>query len=118
MNTHAVVGASHDHEKYGYKVFTFLAEHDVDVIPINPHEKEIAGKRCYSTLSLVPFPISVVVFVTQPHVTRNVLLEVKKLGIKSVWMQPGAESDEAIAFCEQNGISCVHHACIMQRAQE
>ncbi|MBU0625936.1 CoA-binding protein [Patescibacteria group bacterium] len=28
-------------------------------------------------------------------------------------MQPGSESDRAIAYCEMNGIECVHDACIM-----
>jgi predicted CoA-binding protein len=30
------------------------------------------------------------------------LEEIKELGIKKVWFQPGAESDEAIEFCIRN----------------
>jgi predicted CoA-binding protein len=54
-----------------------------------------------------------VIFVTQPKVTEKVLEEVKILGIKNVWLQPGAQSDEAIEFCKKNTIECIHDACIM-----
>jgi predicted CoA-binding protein len=30
-------------------------------------------------------------------------------------MQPGAESDEAITFCEEHGIDAVYGACAMVR---
>jgi len=51
--------------------------------------------------------------VVPPEVTEMVLTEVKMLGIKKVWMQPGSESAHAIAYCKANGIECVHDACIM-----
>jgi predicted CoA-binding protein len=35
------------------------------------------------------------------------------LGLKRIWMQPGAESQEAIAFCREHGIEVVYHACAM-----
>jgi len=28
-------------------------------------------------------------------------------------MQPGAESEEAIKFCEEHGISVIHGLCVM-----
>lgn len=57
--------------------------------------------------------IDVIVFVTQPVVTEKVLEEAKTLGIKKVWLQPGAQSDKAIQFCKENAIECIHDACIM-----
>jgi predicted CoA-binding protein len=46
-------------------------------------------------------------------VTEKVMEEVKTLGIKNVWMQPGAQSDIAIEFCKTKSINCIHDACIM-----
>jgi predicted CoA-binding protein len=43
--------------------------------------------------------------------------EAAQAGIKRVWMQQGAESQEAIRFCEQNGMSTVHGECIMMFAE-
>ncbi|EKD24828.1 MAG: hypothetical protein ACD_80C00147G0002 [uncultured bacterium (gcode 4)] len=110
---YAIVGASNSKEKYGYKVFKDLLDAGYKVLPINPIEKEILGEKVFSTLSEVKEKIDVVVFVTQPVVTEKILEEVKKIGIKNVWLQPGAQSDAAIAFCKKNNIGCIYDACIM-----
>ncbi|MEI7558213.1 MAG: CoA-binding protein [bacterium] len=111
--SYAVVGASNNEEKYGYKVFKDLLDAGYKVLPINPTEKKILNKKVYATLSEVKKKIDVVIFVTPPAVTEKVLEEVKILEIKNVWLQPGAESDKAIDFCKKNIIECVHDACIM-----
>ena len=110
---YAVVGASNNEEKYGHKVFKDLLDAGYKVLPINPNEKKILGKKVYPTLSDVKKTIDVVIFVTQPTVTEKVLEQVKALKIKNVWMQPWAQSDKAIEFCEKNNIECIHDACIM-----
>ena len=48
-----------------------------------------------------------------PEITEKILEEVKKLGIKKVWMQPGSESEKAIEYCEKNGIDLIHNACVI-----
>lgn len=111
--TYAVVWASNNKEKYGYKVFKDLIDAKYMVIPINPTEKEILGKKVYATISESKNKIDVVIFVTQPKITELILEEVKTLGIKNVWLQPGAQSDAAIEFCKKNMIECIHDACIM-----
>ncbi|MCD6109147.1 CoA-binding protein [bacterium] len=111
--TYAVVGASNNPEKYGYKVLKDLKNAGYKAIPINPHEDEILGLKSYGTLAESPVKIDVVIFVVPPGVTEEVLKSVKKLGIKQVWMQPGSESEKAIEFCKQNGINHTANACIM-----
>jgi len=54
--------------------------------------------------------------VTNPMVTEKVVEECRKLGIRYVWMQPGAESRAAIEFCESNAIVCIHGACVMHHS--
>jgi hypothetical protein len=71
------------------------------------------GEKVYTNLSDVKEKIDGAIFVTQPIVTQKVLKEVKTLGIKNVWLQPGSQSDAAIEFCKKNTIECVHDACIM-----
>ncbi len=117
-NTIAFVGASNHPEKYGHIVFRTMLVHGYRCIPINLKETEILGQKVYPTLTeavkaLAPQAINLVNFIVPPQVTLEVLKEVKALGLKDVWMQPGSESDEAIAYCEQNGINCVHNACVM-----
>jgi hypothetical protein len=76
---YAIIGASNNEEKYGYKVFKDLLKGGYKVIPINPNEKEILGNKVYSTLSVTKKKIDVVIFVTPPTVTEKVLEEVKSL---------------------------------------
>jgi len=54
-----------------------------------------------------------VVTVVPPNVTEEIVKECARLGIKHVRMQPGSESDEAVKFCQNNGIEAVT-ACIMR----
>jgi len=111
--TYAVVGASKNPQKYGYKVLKDLHEAGYRVIPINPKEKEIIGLKAIKNIIDVGLKIDVVVFVVPPNITEKVLKDVKKLNIKKVWLQPGSESKKAIKYCENNNINCVHSACVM-----
>lgn len=112
--TYAIIWASNNTEKYGFKVFKDLKEAGYKVVPINPNEKNnILGEQVFATLHDVPTNIDVVIFVVPPKITENILQEVKKMGITKVWMQPWAESKSAIQYCEKEGIECIHNACIM-----
>lgn len=116
--TYAIVGASANTEKYGYKVLKDLNDAGYTVYPINPKGGEILELSVYEKLSDIDQKIDVVIFVVPPVVTAKILLEVKKIGITKVWLQPGSESDEAINYCKHNDIICTHHACIMVMRQE
>ncbi|MGD9129580.1 MAG: CoA-binding protein [Candidatus Woesebacteria bacterium] len=109
----ALVGASANPEKYGYKILKDLTDAGFNVIPINLKEKKILGQKVYAHLSDVKDKIEMVIFVVPPAVTERVLTEVKKLGIKKVWLQPGSESEKAISFCQKNQIEVVHDRCVM-----
>ena len=112
---YAVVGASNDQRKYGNKVLSFLKQKGYNVVPINPKENSILGLKCYPNLTecVKDNEIEWVVTVVPPEVTEQIVKECNILGIKHVRMQPGSESQEAIRFCEKNGIEAVT-ACIMR----
>ncbi len=111
--TYAIVGASNNTEKYGHRVLKDLKLTGYKVIPFNLHEKEILGLKVYKTLSESPKKIDVVNFVVPPQITLEILKEVKELGIKKVWMQPGSENEEAIKYCEDNEMQVIANQCIM-----
>jgi len=112
-NVFAVVGASRDPKKYGYQVYKDLKEAGYEVYPVNPKAEEILGDKCYSGLEYLPTKPDVVDVVVPPRVTEEIVRTCKRLGITKVWMQPGSESEEAIRFCDNNGIDVVHAACVM-----
>jgi predicted CoA-binding protein len=111
--TIAVVGASRRREKFGYKIFADLRAKGYQVHPVHPAVSDIDGVPCYKTIADLPKPPEVVCCVVPPAVTEQVARQCVDLGVKFLWMQPGAESPEAIALCREHGIACVHDQCIM-----
>ncbi len=111
--TYAIVGATDNPQKYGHTVCTDLMQKGYNIIPINPKRETVCNKKAYPTLSAVDERIDVVVFVVPPHTTESIMQEVVALAISRVWMQPGSESDRAIALCNEHSIQVIHNACIM-----
>jgi len=109
----AVVGATTNREKWGYKVYKALKGYYSSVFPVNPKYKSIDLDRCYPDVSSLPERPDIVVTVVPPRITEDVVKSCYKLGIKSVWMQPGSESKEAIDFCRKNNIDVVYNACLV-----
>jgi uncharacterized protein len=103
----AVVGASRDREKYGNKVLRTYLQHGLDAVPINPGGGEIEGLASYPNLTALPEPVDGVSIITPPKVTEKVVDEAVQLGIKHIWMQPGAESDQAVAAAEKAGANLI-----------
>lgn len=104
----AVVGATDNVEKFGYKIFKNLQERGYEVYPVNPKLEELEGIQAYHTLSDIPKKIDVVDFVVPPAVTKEILKECKKLGLRRIWLQPGSESEEAIKYCNDNNMTVLH----------
>lgn len=113
MESYAIVGASNNKEKYGYKVMLSLQELGFEVIPINPHEKKILGEKAYSSIKDLNEIVDVVVLIVPPKVSEKIVEEVNEKGIEKVWFQPGSESEKAIRYCKENGIEVISGKCIM-----
>jgi predicted CoA-binding protein len=108
----AVAGASQSPSKFGYRILTWYHEHSLPVTPINPSRPSISlPSRTYSTVSNVsslPSPSSTAIsFLTPPYVTRQVLEEAKKAGVKAVWLQPGSFDEEGMKYAKENFESAV-----------
>jgi predicted CoA-binding protein len=109
----AVVGATDDKNKFGYRIFMNLRNRGYEVYPVNPKLKELEGIVCYGKLSYIPVKVDVVDFVVPPAVTEKVLRECRILGLRRIWLQPGSESQSAIKFCNENNMQVVHDLCVM-----
>ena len=109
----AIVGATADTNKYGNEIFRNLTSRGYEVYPVNPRLEELEGTKCYPSLSDIPVKVDVVDFVVPPPVTTEILKECMKLGLDRIWLQPGSESEAAIAFCNENDLKVVHSVCVM-----
>ena len=105
--TFAVVGASTDRAKYGNKVLRCYMQHGRAVTPIHPKETVIEGLAAFASLSAAPACPAAVSVITPPAVTEKVVEECAKLGIRHIWMQPGAESAAAVARAKELGLSVI-----------
>lgn len=109
----AIVGATTDTKKYGNEIFRDLTSRRYEVYPVNPRLKELEGTNCYPSLSKIPVKVDAVDFVVTPPVTEEILKKCKELGLDHIWLQPGSESEAAIAFCDENNLKVVRSVCVM-----
>lgn len=103
----AVVGASRDREKYGNKVLRTYLQNGLEAVPINPGGGEIEGLTSYPDLAALPESVDGVSIITPPKVTEKVVEQALALGIKHIWMQPGAESPQAIDAAQKAGVNVI-----------
>jgi len=104
---YGVVGASPHRYKYGNKVLRCYQQNGRRAIPVNPNARDVEGVPCVASVLDLPDEVQSVSIITPPEVTERVVEEVIRKGIQHVWMQPGAESDAAVAACEAAGINVI-----------
>ena len=102
-----VVGASPRRHKYGNKVLRCYQQNGRRAIPVNPNESEVEGSACVASVLDLAEDVRSISVITPPPVTERVVEEAIRKGIRNVWMQPGAESDRAVAACEAAGINVI-----------
>jgi predicted CoA-binding protein len=104
---YGVVGASSRRHKYGNKVLRCYQQNDRRAIPVNPREQVIEGAACVASVLDLPDEVKSISVITPPAVTERVVQQAIRKGISHIWMQPGAESDQAVAACEAAGINVI-----------
>ena len=102
-----VVGASPHRHKYGNKVLRCYQQNGRRAIPVNPNEQEVEGAACVASVLDLPDDVRSISVITPPPVTERVVEEAVRKGIRNVWMQPGAESERAVATCAAAGINVI-----------
>jgi uncharacterized protein len=111
----AVVGAVKNREKFGNKVLRCYLQHGKTVYPVNPRAEEIEGLRCMASLADVPGNVQSISVIMPPAVTEQVVRQAISKGIKNIWMQPGAESSDAVTACRFSGINVIADgSCVLQ----
>lgn len=110
--TIAVVGLSNKPDRPSHEIASYLKEHGYRVIPVNPTIKDALGEKAYASLKDIPGRIDIVQIFRRPEEVPAVVDEAIFIGAKVVWMQPGAENEEAAAKAESAGLQAVVGACM------
>jgi uncharacterized protein len=115
--TVAIVGATDDPSKYGSVIYRDLKRKGFDVFAVNPGRDTVDGDPAYKALEDLPVTPSIVNIVVPPAATLDVLRKAKELGYRNVWVQPGAESAEVMAYLTENDFNYLANACIMVQSR-
>lgn len=113
MKTVAIIGASNDRQKFGNKAVRAFQQQGYTVYPVNPNEAEVEGVRAYRSISEVPVRPEMISVYVPPPVLLKLLPEIAAKGCDELWLNPGAESDEAIAEAQRLGLNVVQACSIV-----
>lgn len=102
-----VAGASTNRDKYGNKVLRCYQTNNRKAVPINPRAEQIEGVQCVASVRDLPDEVKSLSVITPPKITEQVVEEAIARGIEHIWMQPGAESPDAVARCQESGINVI-----------
>lgn len=108
----AIVGVSTDASKYGHRIFRDMLKGGFSVKGVNPKGGFVLGNNIYKSLAELEKKPDVVIMVVPPAAALQAMEDCNKLGIKEVWLQPGSESEEALAKAKACGIRA-EAACFM-----
>ena len=109
-----VVGASEDRSKYGNKVLRCYLQNKETAIPVNPKVAVVEGIATVASVADLPDNVQSISVITPPAVTEKVVEAAIVRGITNIWMQPGAESEAAVAACKAAGVNVIaDHSCLL-----
>jgi predicted CoA-binding protein len=113
----AVVGLSRDPGSFGAYATKELEGKGYRLLPVNPNAEEIRGAKCYPSLQALPGGVHGALFLTPPAATAPALREAVAAGVTHLWIQQGAESAEALTYCQEQGLQAVTGHCILMFAE-
>lgn len=111
-HTIAVVGASDKPWRDSNDIMQFLIESGYRVFAVNPKYKTVLEQPCYASLKDVPEQIDIVDVFRRPEAVPEIAREAVSVKAKTLWLQLGAENDEAAEFAEEHGMNVIMDRCI------
>ena len=84
------------------------------IIPVNPHETEILGEKCYPDLDSIPDPVDIVDIFRRPEYVPEIVEAAIRIGAKAVWMQEGVIHEDAARRAAEAGLAVVMDRCILK----
>lgn len=111
----AMVGVSRDPEQFSRKLFRELIRRGYDVVPVNPHVRELDGRRCYARLQDITPRVTSALLMTSRARTEGILRDCADAGVTLVWIYgisgPRDVSRDALKICQDFGIGVVPGYC-------
>jgi uncharacterized protein len=117
VRTIAVVGASMHERKPSHFVPRYLQEQGYRIVPVNPlrHSEggQILGEEVYRRLEEVDVPFDAVEVFRPPAEAAAVARSAAACGARVLWFQVGTQTDDAVRFARESGLTVVADRCMM-----
>jgi predicted CoA-binding protein len=112
----AVVGVSRDPQDFSRTLLKEFRTRGYDAVAVNPELDEVDGDRSFHNVRDIQPPVDGVILMTPPHLTEQVVHDCAEAHVSRVWMyragtKGGAVSEDAVRFCEKEGISVIPGEC-------
>lgn len=108
----AMVGLSSNPFRPSHFAAIYMIAEGYDVIPVNPREQEVLGRRSYASLRDVPGPIDIVDIFRESSAVPPIVEDAIAIGAKVVWMQLGVINEAAARRAREAGLEVVMDACV------
>ncbi len=108
----AVVGASKDSRKIGHAALKniIISDYSCKLYPINPHEDQILGLKCYKTLMDVPGPIDLVMVSVPAELVPRIMKDCVQKNVKYAIIISSGFSEIGNHALEQEIADIVKHS--------
>jgi len=104
MPTIAVIGASQSRGKYGNKALRAYRARGYVVVPVNPNAGDVEGEPAFASVLDYPGPIDEATVYVPPETGLGVIDQIAEKGIKTVWLNPGADGPAVVARARELGL--------------
>lgn len=108
----AVVGVTEKKDRWGYKIWKKLKEHDYKTYGVSPNYEELEGDKIYSSVTEIPEKIDVLDMVVSPKIAMNILDEARASDIEYIFFQPGTYNDKVLEKADSLGFKYLVDDCI------
>ena len=108
----AMIGLSSNPFRPSHFAAIYLLSEGYDVVPVNPREQQVLGRKSYPSLAAIPEPVEVVDIFREPAAIPPIVEESIAAGAKVIWMQLGVIHDEAAARARDAGLEVVMDRCM------
>ena len=112
----AVVGISRSGKKFGNTAGKELVARGYEIFPVHPNATEIDGIACYPNLKSLEGKVEALLICIPPARVPEVLEEAAASGIRKIWIQQGAWSQEVQTTADRLGLNPVSKKCILMYA--
>lgn len=108
----AIVGLSANDLRASNFVGRYLLRNGYDVVPVNPRETSILGRKSYASLSDIPDPVDTVDVFRHPDAVPDIARDAAAIGASCLWLQYGVISQDGADIATDAGLDVVIDRCM------